>query len=122
MLDTVRAYNAQIYGATATSGRRTLEGIFKFIVPESKQKLPLQKLILEAQSHTDLAEPLRKLSDAIRKGGNLGAHFDLDNEPNETMARQIVELLDYLISYIYVLPDQISKLEDEIPTRSGQPN
>jgi hypothetical protein len=31
-------------------------------------------------------------ADAIRKGGNLGAHFDLEKEPNEETATLMIEL------------------------------
>ena len=62
----------------------------------------------------DLAAPLKSLSHAIRDGGNLGAHFDEEREPTEELARQMVELLDYLIAYLYVLPGQIAGLEQSL--------
>jgi hypothetical protein len=62
----------------------------------------------------DLSAPLTQLSHAIRQGGNLGAHFDFEKEPDEDMARTIVELLDYLVSYLYVLPRRIEKLETKL--------
>lgn len=111
---TVDSYNAGIYTAAAVSGRRTLEGIFKYLVPEEKRHLPLARLIEEANSETDLSAPLGALSHAIRSGGNLGAHFDMEHEPDEPVARQIVELLSYLISYLYVLPAKIGQLENDL--------
>jgi hypothetical protein len=114
MEDTVRAFNSQIYGACATSGRRTLEGIFKYMVAEESRGKNLYELIRAAEKEIDFKEPLRRLADAIRNGGNLGAHFDEEREPDVEMARQMLELLTYLIEYLYVLPDQIKKLEDTI--------
>lgn len=111
---TIEAFNARNYTATAVCGRRTLEGIFKFLLPESKRDASLAKLIDFAKVDVDLAAPLTALSHAIRGGGNLGAHFDTENEPNETIARKIVELLQYLISYLYVLPNDIRKLEQDL--------
>ncbi|MBP2538143.1 DNA-directed RNA polymerase subunit RPC12/RpoP [Agrobacterium tumefaciens] len=111
---TIEAYNARIYSAAAVSGRRTLEGIFKYLVPEEKRKQPLAKLIDIVKSERDLSAPLGQLSHAIRNGGNLGAHFDMQHEPDETVARQIVELLCYLISYLYVLPTKIEQLETDL--------
>lgn len=61
-----------------------------------------------------MAEPLGKLAHAIRDGGNLGAHFDMEKEPTEEMAKHMVELLNYLISYLYVLPKEIEKLEQSL--------
>jgi hypothetical protein len=112
--DTIKAFNAQIYGACATSARRTLEGIFKYMLPEDRRKQTLHKLIMEAETSVDFRKPLRRLADAIRTGGNLGAHFDEEREPDAELARKMIELLVYLIEYLYVLPDQIAELENSI--------
>jgi len=113
-ISTIDAYNSTNYAATAVCARRTLEGIFKHLVPEDKRTLSLQKLIEHVKDNTDLAAPLTSLSHAIRDGGNLGAHFDMEKEPDQHLAKHMVELLDYLISYLYVLPKEIKKLEDSL--------
>jgi hypothetical protein len=110
-VSTVEAFNSRNYAATAVCARRTLEGIFKYLLPEDKRKASLAQLIRVASDEIDLAAPLTSLSHAIRDGGNLGAHFDIEKEPTEVLARQLVELLSYLISYLYVLPKEIKKLE-----------
>jgi hypothetical protein len=113
-VSTIEAFNSKNYTATAVCARRTLEGIFKYRVSEDKRQAPLAKLIQNASNDTDLAAPLTSLSNAIRDGGNLGAHFDMEKKPNAVIARQMVELLDYLISYLYVLPTEIKKLEQSL--------
>ena len=113
-LSTIDAFNSRNYSATAVCCRRTLEGIFKYLVDETKRGAPLGKLIEAATADVDLAEPLKTLSHAIRTGGNLGAHFDIEREPDEVIAREMVELLDYLISYLYVLPKAIRRLEESL--------
>lgn len=113
-VSTIDAFNSGNHAATAVCARRTLEGIFKYLVDEDKRNAPLAKLIENVKSSKDLAAPLTSLSHAIRDGGNLGAHFDMKKEPNEMLARQMVELLDYLISYLYVLPEEIKKLEQSL--------
>lgn len=110
-VSTVDAFNSRNFVATSVCCRRTLEGIIKYLLPEDKRKGNLVKLIDLAAGTLDLAAPLRSLSHAIRDGGNLGAHFDEEKEPTEELARQMVELLNYLIAYLYVLPGQISELE-----------
>lgn len=114
MAATVNSYNAKIYSASMTNSRRTLEGIFKYLVSDAKRNQSLVKLIETASDEIDFSEPLKRLSDAIRQGGNIGAHFDFDVEPEEKTARQMIELLDYLISYLYILPDRIERLENAI--------
>ena len=113
-VSTVDAFNSRNYAATAVCARRTLEGIFKYLVPEAKRNAALAKLIDQVKTERDLAAPLTSLSHAIRDGGNLGAHFDMEKEPDEKLSRQMVELLDYLISYLYVLPEEIKKLEQSL--------
>ena len=114
LVSTIDCYNAGIYTATTVQGRRTLEGIFKYLLPEEKRNVPLAKLIDSVKAEIDLSAPLSSLSHAIRAGGNIGAHFDMEHEPDEKIARQIVELLSYLVSYLYVLPKKIKKLEDDL--------
>jgi hypothetical protein len=112
---TIDSLNTKNYTATATGARRTLEGIFKHLAPEDAKRLnTLAPLIDAAMDRADLAKPLRTLAHGIRDGGNLGAHFDPDNEPSAALARQMVELLGYLISYLYVLPQQIENLEQSL--------
>jgi hypothetical protein len=110
----IDALNSRNYAATAVCARRTLEGIFKYLVPETKRRSTLAALIDHVKGNVDLAAPLTTLSHAIRDGGNLGAHFDSDNEPTAELARQMIELLDYLIAYLYVLPGQIKRLEETL--------
>ncbi len=111
---TATSFMTKNYPATAVMARRTLEGIFKYLLPEASRKGTLAALIKQAMEQHNLAAPLSTLSHAIRDGGNLGAHFDEENEPTELMAQQMVELLKYLISYLYVLPSQIKDLEGSL--------
>ncbi|MCH4995320.1 DUF4145 domain-containing protein [Pectobacterium carotovorum] len=110
-LSTVDSLNSKNYPATAVGARRTLEGIFQYLVPEENRKKPLFKLIEIAKENHDMMKPLSSLSHAIRDGGNIGAHFDENREPDEAIAKQMVELLEYLITYLYVLPKEINSLE-----------
>ncbi|WP_157786883.1 DUF4145 domain-containing protein [Pseudomonas psychrophila] len=114
LFSTIDSLNSQNFPATAVGARRTLEGIFKYRVEESKRSKSLFQLIDEVKNNVDLAAPLESLSHVIRAGGNLGAHFDAEHEPSEAQAKHMVELLDYLISYLYVLPSQITELEKSL--------
>jgi hypothetical protein len=59
------------------------------------------------------------LADAIRKGGNLGAHFDSEKEPNDEIAGLMVDVLDYLIEYLFILPNRIKNLHEKIESISN---
>ena len=84
---------------------------------ESTETLAAQ--IRSLSKSDDLGKPLVTLSDLIREGGNIGAHFDLDQEPDRDMARAMLDLLDYLLEYMYGLPAMIEKLKNRI-SESGE--
>jgi hypothetical protein len=109
---TVNAFNSKNYTATAVCCRRTLEGIFKYRLPEGKKDLTLAKAIDQIKDSEDLAKPLNNLSHAIRQGGNLGAHFDMEKEPGKELAEAMVDLLEYFIEYLYTLPSQIERIDN----------
>lgn len=106
-------YNVGEWIGTATLVRRLLEGITEDLIPDVKNKT-LAKRLEELPNHVDLKKPIMTLADALRKGGNLGAHFDSVKVPDKKMATQMMDLLDYLIEYLYILPDRIDDLHDEI--------
>lgn len=111
---TLSVYNHGQWNATAVSVRRTLEGITKDLLPEEKQKEFLAKQIEALPDHIDLTDPIITLARNLKQGGNIGAHFDLERETNEPLASSMVDLLDYLIEYLFVLPHKIKELEERI--------
>lgn len=110
----INVYNVGEWTATSVLCRRLLEGITKDLLPEEKQNLTLAKQLEELPKHIDLQKPLLTLSDTIRKGGNLGAHFDLEKIPDENISTLMMDLLEYLIEYIYILPNRIDDLEKKV--------
>ncbi|ULH17438.1 DUF4145 domain-containing protein (plasmid) [Deinococcus sp. KNUC1210] len=113
--DTIAALNGGIPSAVATLARRTLEGIVKLSYPnpeEIKDK-SLFKLIKDLPDAVELDKPIIELSHAMREGGNLGAHFDLDKETNIETAVKMVELLENLIEYLYVIPNRVDALKKD---------
>lgn len=111
---TIDAYNSGNYVATAVCCRRTLEGLFQGLLPEGKKVNNLAKAISEVADSVNLADPIRNLANVLRQGGNLGAHFDMEKEPDEKMAFQMLTLLENLIDFLHVLPREISALEQHL--------
>ena len=110
----IRAYNVGLWAACATSCRKTLEGIVHSLNPEGKGHLFQQlKVVFES---ANLIEPLIHVSDSLRKGGNIGAHFDLEREPDQEVAEIMVDLLDYFLEYTFVLKDKAKELEKRLDT------
>jgi len=88
-----------------------LEGLFQGLLPEGKRVSNLAKAISEVAESVDLSAPIRNLANVLRHGGNLGAHFDMEKEPDQSMAFQMLTLLENLIDFLHVLPQEISNLE-----------
>ena len=112
-----RAYQSSVnvvrvreWSAAAVTCRRLLEGITKMALPAELQKEVLAKQLGALPKHIDLGKPLLDLADAVRKGGNLGAHFSLEQEPTEEVATLMLELCEDLIEYLFVLPERIDEL------------
>ncbi|MET1080294.1 MAG: DUF4145 domain-containing protein [Pseudomonas sp.] len=108
---TIDAYNSGNYVATAVCCRRTLEGLFQDLLPNNKRVSNLSKAITEVAESVDFSAPIRNLANVLRHGGNLGAHFDMEKEPDQSMAFQMLTLLENLIDFLHVLPQEISNLE-----------
>ncbi len=111
---TINVLNAQEWTATTILCRRVLEGITQSIVAEEHKNKNLPTQLRALLTQIDLSKPISTLADAIRKGGNIGAHFDLEKEPNQEIASLMVDLLDDLIEYIFILPGRIQQLHDKM--------
>ena len=111
--DTLATLNSGISSAVATLARKTLEGIVKLSYPnpEGTRDRSLFKLIRDLPQSKDLGRPIAELAHAMREGGNLGAHFDLEQDTDDKVAGKMVELLEYLIEYLYVIPSRVDALK-----------
>jgi hypothetical protein len=110
--DTVDVFNAGVWNATVVSGRRTLEGLVRHLAPEAKGSLAQQ--LQDLPNHVELANPLITLSHSVRQGGNIGAHFDYEKTTDRETAAAALELIEYFLWYIYVLPESINDLDQQI--------
>lgn len=101
--------------ATAITCRRVLEGVAKSLLPEDGRKKNLYANIQAlAEQHETLSKPLVELSDVLRRGGNRGAHFSEDEITTIEGAAQLIELLEYLLTYLYILPAQVRQFSTEV--------
>ena len=117
--DVLGVYNANVWSATATQVRRTLEGVLTDLLPADKRQGTLADQIRNLPSSVDLGKPLVTLADGIRQGGNLGAHFDNDKDPDQPTAEAMLDLIEYLIEYMYTLPGMIQQLHDRLAALDG---
>lgn len=106
--------------ATAAACRRVLEGVMKRVLPDDITTINLARRIQALTTqHEQLTRPLVDLSDSLRESGNLGAHFSDEVETTIEDAERMVELLDFLLTYLFVLPDQIHRFRTDVLAVEG---
>lgn len=110
----INVYNAREWTGTAVVCRRTLEDIAKALLPADQRKLSLALQIEALPRRRDLARPMLLLSDALKRSGSLGAYFDLEKIPDRHAATLIIDLLEYLIQYLFLIPQRIEHLHNEV--------
>jgi hypothetical protein len=96
-----------------------LEGIVGGLVSGAKPSDTLAQKIRELGNSVDLSKPLIDLSNAVRHGGNIGVHFDEDGEADEELARAALDLVDYLMEYVYTLPGMVEDLNKRVLSSGG---
>lgn len=109
-LSAVNVYNVSEWGSTVTNCRRSLEGLVKTFLPEEERNRSLSQALNILPHHLDLSRFFSDLSHAIRREGNLGSHFDLEQEPTPETALMTLELLEFLLSYVFILPKKAEGL------------
>lgn len=107
--EAIAVYNAKVWSATATLCRRTLEGMVMHLTGESDPAQSLAQMLRKLPTKIDLGKPITSLADSVRLGGNIGAHFKLDIEPDRELAKTMLDLLEYLLEYFFTIPQLIEE-------------
>ena len=108
-----------MWDACLTSCRKTLEGIVKTEGNSTGGTLFHQ--LEDFFNDQDLSQPLVHLTNTLRQGGNIGAHFDLEREPDQNVARMMLDLIEYFLEFVYILPNKSAELEARIATLAEPP-
>lgn len=112
--DALDVFNAAVWSAAATCSGRTLEGIMATLKDTAKDSDPSPEEVEELRKFASVAQTLVTLSHSIRRGRNLGAHFNERKSPDQATAEAMLDLIDYLVEYIFVLPATVTKLDSRL--------
>lgn len=111
----VDTYNTNQWAACAVLCRRTLEGIVQRKFPDiAKRNDSLAAQLNELSATTTLLTPIRNVTEALRKGGNAGAHFDIELNPDHEVASLMLDLLDFVVEYIFTLEEKSRSLKRRV--------
>ena len=108
----VDSYNAGIWDACAMSCGKTLEGIVQTQFPDAEGTL-FEKL-QQVFARQELLEPLKHLTDTVRRGRNINAHFNLDIHPDHKTAMLMLDLIDFIVDYIFGLKSRSERLAQRL--------
>ena len=87
-----------------------LEGLIHKILPKDKRGWKLDQQIRAFPEHINLAKPIFLLADSLRGVRNLNDHYHEGKTVDEGLAVPMLDLVEELIKYLYVLPEQIEHL------------
>lgn len=118
----VEAFNAKQWRPSAMMCGVALEGIVKALLPEDKGNQRLYDQLNALPENIDLSETISDLTHAIRKGRNIAAHFDEKQEIGPSTAAHLLDLLDYVIEYFFIIPEHVKELDDQLNTPEGPGN
>lgn len=99
-------YSTECYRSSAVMSRRTLEAI---ATDKGENKGVLAKRIQNLIDKGVLDKNLGNWATEIRLIGNAGAHYDPINQVNKEDANQIIQFIEELIKYLYIMPSEIEK-------------
>ena len=111
--EALQTYHHRYYKAATTMVRASLEDIFKTVLGDGEIK-ELAALIQELAQKNNLTEQVTDIATTIADSPQLLAYLTFDNKPSQDTAAVLLKLLEFILSYTYVLPAAIKRLQHEI--------
>jgi hypothetical protein len=119
--DLIRAYRSAINvhqtrdnSATAVMSKRVIESILKHFLKEKSKGQPLAQQLEILPNHVDLAGPIQSLSQLLAADGSLIKMLELETEMDYETTSLLMDLLESLIEYLFVLPGKIQFTHDKL--------
>jgi hypothetical protein len=119
--DLIRAYRSAINvfesrenSATAVMSKRVIESILKHFLKEKSKGQPLSQQLEILPNQVDLAKPIQSLSHLLATDGSLHRMLELETEMDYETTSLLMDLLESLIEYLFVLPGKIEVTHNKI--------
>ncbi|NQU10568.1 hypothetical protein HQ590_07255 [bacterium] len=114
--DALGVFNAALWSATGTCCRRTLEGVTGQLLGKPAAGAVLAEQVQQLSQAVDLDHPLKTLAEALRPGGPVDKHFNLQQEPDPETAQAMLDLIECALAYLFTLPAMIDRLQQKLAT------
>lgn len=119
--DLIRAYRSAINvhqsrenSATAVMSKRVIESILKHFLGEKSKGQPLSEQLEILPDHVDLSKPIQSLNNLLGPDSSLSRMLELDMEMDYETTSLLMDLLESLIEYLFVLPGKIDVTYEKI--------
>lgn len=119
--DLIRAYRSAINvfetrenSATAVMSKRVIESILKHFLREKSKGQPLSQQLEILPNQVDLAKPIQSLSHLLATDGSLHRMLELESDMDYETTALLMDLLESLIEYLFVLPGKIEVTHNKI--------
>ena len=110
---TMDVYSSGNLTATTVLAQSALESIFDDFLPVGNSRTTLPKLIQDSIGGMDLQAPINEIANSFRPEGTLDSLFSSSQHTSKESADAMMALLDKLITYLYVMPGEFAKLQEE---------
>lgn len=81
---------------------------------ELQEHINISEVLERLTKSRDFGDPLMQLSEAFKDDGTFWEFFELKREPDAVVTSLFVDLLDAMMSYIFVLPNRIEGILKEL--------
>jgi hypothetical protein len=100
--------------ATAVMSKRVLESILKNFLGEKSKGQTLSQQFEQLPKHVDFTKPLKSLSQLVHPDNPFYEMLELEREIDDDTVALLIELLESLINYLFVLPGKIESVQNTI--------
>ena len=108
--------------ATNVFIKTAMETMFEHFLPLGNSKADLPSMIRDSISVINHNEPLAKLISSTAKEGDLHTLLQNRNSTDKPTADAMIELLETLILYLYILPKRFAELETRFSELNSSDN
>ncbi|MCR3920930.1 MAG: hypothetical protein NUK65_00205 [Firmicutes bacterium] len=112
-LEALDTFRHNYFKATTSMIRASLEDIFKTLLDQGDVK-DLACVLATLAQKINLTAKIEDIATSIHANSNLLPHFELDKMPNQHTAAALLDLLEFILMFVYVMPADAKRLQLEL--------